>query len=63
MTEQLGRHARSGDIVAFGPIALLAHTVENGRVATVGLRLPEPEEPTFKEQVASLRARVRKLLG
>jgi cell volume regulation protein A len=63
MTEQLGRHARSGDIVALGPIALLAHTVENGRVSTIGLRLPEPEEPTFKEQVASLRARARKLLG
>ena len=44
-TENLGRPARTGDIVQLGPIALLAHKVENGRVTTVGLRLAEPEEP------------------
>ena len=43
-TEQLGRAAKTGDIVQLGPIALLAHTVANGRVTTVGLRLAEPEE-------------------
>ena len=43
-TEQLGRPAKTGDIVALGPIALLAHKVENSRVTTVGLRLAEPEE-------------------
>jgi cell volume regulation protein A len=43
-TEHLGRAARTGDIVQLGPIALLAHTVANGRVTTVGLRLAEPEE-------------------
>ncbi|OYV49073.1 MAG: hypothetical protein B7X06_00085, partial [Verrucomicrobia bacterium 21-51-4] len=43
--EQLGRAARAGDIVELGPIALLAHQVEGGRVTTVGLRLAEPEAP------------------
>jgi cell volume regulation protein A len=62
MAEQLGRTPRNGDIVSLGPIALLAHTVQNGVVTTVGLRLPEPEEVTWKEQLAALRARVRNLL-
>ena len=44
-TDQLGRAARHGDIVVLGPIALLAHTVVDGRVTTVGLRLAEPEAP------------------
>jgi NhaP-type Na+/H+ and K+/H+ antiporter len=43
-TEQLRRPAKRGDVVALGPIALLAHKVENSRVTTVGLRLAEPEE-------------------
>ena len=43
-TEQLRRPAKTGDVVALGPIALLAHKVENSRVTTVGLRLAEPEE-------------------
>jgi potassium/hydrogen antiporter len=62
MAEQLGRTARNGDIVSLGPIALLAHAIENGRVTTVGLRLPEPEEIGWKEQFAALRGRLRKLL-
>ncbi len=37
--------AKTGDIVGLGPIALLAHKVEDGRVTTVGLRLAEPELP------------------
>lgn len=45
-TEQLGRAARAGDIVDLGPIALLAHKVEDGKLATVGLRLAEPETAT-----------------
>jgi len=43
-TEQLRRPAKTGDVVQLGPIALLAHKVENSRVTTVGLRLAEPEE-------------------
>jgi hypothetical protein len=30
--------------VPLGPIALLAHQVTNGRVTSVGLRLPEDDE-------------------
>jgi cell volume regulation protein A len=63
-TEQLGRPAKTGDIVALGPIALLAYTVENGRVITVGLRLAEPEAPaTWGGRIKALRDRLQKLLG
>jgi cell volume regulation protein A len=62
--EQLGRPARVGDIVALGPIALLVHQVESGRVATVGLRLAEPEAPeTWRERLALWRDKARRLLG
>ena len=44
--DELGRPARSGDVVELGPIALLAHKVEDGKVTTVGLRLAEPEAAT-----------------
>jgi potassium/hydrogen antiporter len=43
-TENLGRAAKTGNVVQLGPIALLAHKVDKGRVVTVGLRLAEPEE-------------------
>ncbi len=44
-SEQLRRRVKTGDIVELGPIALLAHKVDSGRVTTVGLRLAEPEPP------------------
>lgn len=44
--EQLGRAAKAGDVVALGPIALLAHKVDDGRVTTVGLMLAEAEGST-----------------
>jgi cell volume regulation protein A len=43
--EQLRRRVKMGDVVELGPIALLAHQVNSGRVTTVGLRLAEPEAP------------------
>ena len=46
--EQLRRRAKTGDIVELGPVALLAHTVDNGLVTTVGLQLAEPEEATVR---------------
>jgi cell volume regulation protein A len=62
--EQLRRRARTGDIVELGPIALLAHKVENGLVTTVGLRLAEPEEPTgLGGRVEALRRRIRDYLS
>ena len=63
MAEQLGRAPRKGDIVALGPIALLVHAVEAGRVSTVGLRLPEPEtDSDWRVPFRKLRERWRKLL-
>jgi cell volume regulation protein A len=62
--EQLGRPAKVGDVVELGPIALLAHQVENGRASTVGLRLAEPEAPAdFAGQARALWKRVQKLVG
>lgn len=63
-TEHLGRAAKPGDIVALGPIALLAHRVEGGRVTAVGLRLAEPEAPaTWGGRVKSVWGRLRKPVG
>jgi cell volume regulation protein A len=62
--EHLGRPARGGDVVQLGPIALLAHKVDGGRVVTVGLRLAGPDTPdTLAEQAKALWKRVEKLLG
>jgi cell volume regulation protein A len=62
--EQLGRAPRIGDVVALGPIALLAHQVETGRVVTVGLRLAEPEPPeSWRERLTLWRDKARRLLG
>ncbi len=62
--EQLGRAPRADDIVELGPIALLAHTVDDSRVTTVGLRLAEPEPPeSWVERGKVLWARLQKLLG
>jgi hypothetical protein len=62
--EQLRRRARTGDIVELGPIALLAHKVENGNVTTVGLRLDEPEESVgLGGRFESLRRWIREYLS
>ncbi len=63
-TERLGRPVKTGDVVQLGPIALLAHKAEKGRVITVGLRLAEPEAPAdWAGRAKALWSRVRKLLG
>jgi cell volume regulation protein A len=62
--EHLGRAARKGNIVQLGPIALLAHKVENGRVVTVGLRLDEPEEAAdIAGRAKALWNRLQKYIG
>ncbi len=62
--EQLGHPAKTGDVVELGPIALLAHTVEDGQVTTVGLRLAEPELPdTWTGRGKVLWQRLLKLIG
>ena len=63
-TENLGRPAKTGDIVELGPIALLAHKVESGRVTTVGLRLAEAEEPAdWLGRLKSWWTRLQKWIG
>jgi len=54
IAEEVKRRPKQGDIVPLGPIALLAHQVANGRVTSVGLRLPEDDE-----EPATLRARLK----
>jgi cell volume regulation protein A len=44
IAEETKRRPRQGDVVPLGPIALLAHRVNEGRVTSVGLRLPEDDE-------------------
>jgi cell volume regulation protein A len=43
-SEELGRAPREGDVVRLGSIELVARRVAEGRLGTVGLRLPEEEE-------------------
>ena len=63
-TEHLRRRAKTGDIVELGPIALLAHKVEKGRVITVGLRLAEPEAPAnLTGRVETMWNRLRRYFG
>jgi cell volume regulation protein A len=65
IAEEVKRRPKQGDIVPLGPIALLAHQVANGRVTSVGLRLPEDdEEPAtvrarFKQAARKLWQRIR----
>ena len=56
IAEEVKRRVRQGDVVPLGPIALLAHRVNEGRVTSVGLRLPEDDE----EPVTGL-AKLRKI--
>ena len=41
--KRLGRGPHTGDVIPFGPVALVAHTVSEGKLTTVGLQLAEPE--------------------
>ena len=58
------RKPRKGDIVELGPIALLAHKVDNGVVTTVGLRLAEPEgQGDLIGRAKTVWKRIQKYLG
>src|SRR5262245_54496092 len=59
-TERLGHPPHSGDAVQLGPVRLLAHTVKDGEVATVGLQLAEPEPRRPPRPVRRLRAALRR---
>jgi cell volume regulation protein A len=59
------RPVRQGDTVPLGSIALVAHKVTDGRVATVGLRLAEPEPAAQAPETLAGRIRTagRRLLS
>jgi len=52
---EIKRRPKQGDIVSLGPIALVAHRVTDGRLASVGLRLAHENEPP-----ATLAAKIKK---
>ena len=52
--DEIKRRPKQGDVVPLGPIALVAHRVTAGRLASVGLRLAQDEEP------ATLAAKLKK---
>jgi cell volume regulation protein A len=57
-TEQFMRTPKEHDALRLGPMALVAHTVADGKVTTVGLQLAEPErEPRTPVQKAWTRLR------
>jgi cell volume regulation protein A len=51
---------KQGEVLHLGPIALVAHRIENDRIVSVGLRLPEDDEPE-ETWLGRLRGRVRRL--
>ena len=53
--DEIKRRPKQGDIVPLGPIALVAHRVTGGRVASIGLRLAEDDA-----QPATLPAKLMK---
>ena len=62
--ELLGRAPKADDVVALGPIALLAVKVEGGQVTTVGLRLAETEAPaTWGGRIKATWERLAKTFG
>jgi len=62
--EQLGRAAKVDDVVALGPIALLAVKVDAGQVKTVGLRLAETETPaTWGGRIKAVLEKLAKTFG
>jgi cell volume regulation protein A len=62
-TEELGHPPHSGDAVQLGPVTLLAHTVKDGHVVTVGLQLAEPEPRRPPRALRRLRAFMRRALA
>jgi cell volume regulation protein A len=52
---EIKRRPKQGDVVSLGPIALVAHRVTDGRLASVGLRLAQEDEPP-----ATLAAKIKK---
>jgi potassium/hydrogen antiporter len=58
---RFGTRAHPGDVLHLGPIALVAHTVSDGRVTNVGLRLAEPDRD-ISDAFSGWRRRLRRWL-
>ena len=65
IAEELGHAARPNDVLALGPITLVVQKVVDGRAATVGLQLaePDPVEAAPDTMLARVKARVRAALA
>lgn len=64
--QELKRMPKAGDVIDWGPVALVAQKVTKGEVTTVGLRLaePDPAEPqTLKTRARALLTQLQKYLG
>jgi cell volume regulation protein A len=60
--DQLGHATHVGDRLPLGAVALIAHAVHDGKVATVGLQLAEPETPAPRPRLLRrLRVALRRL--
>ncbi|HET7849436.1 MAG TPA: potassium/proton antiporter [Pseudolabrys sp.] len=65
-SEELKRPPKAGDVIDWGPVALVAQKVTKGEVATVGLRLaePDPAQPqTLTTRAKAWLTRLQKYLG
>jgi potassium/hydrogen antiporter len=59
--EQMGRPPRQGDRVQLGDIVLQAHTVDKGKLVTVGLQISEPDK--LEIAAAAIVARIKEFLS
>jgi cell volume regulation protein A len=61
--EALKRPVKQGDIIHIGSIALLAHTVAQGKVTTVGLQLADPDDDSgWQHRIKAVLTKLRKLV-
>jgi cell volume regulation protein A len=64
ITDELGHAARPNDVLALGPITLVVQKVVNGRAASIGLQLAEPDPVEAPQKLlARLRRRARRMLA
>ena len=62
IAEELHHAARPNDVLAIGPIRLVVQKVVDGKAATIGLQLAEPDPVTPATVLANLKQRGRAIL-
>jgi cell volume regulation protein A len=62
IAEELHHPPRPNEVVAIGPIKLVVQKIVDGRAATIGLQLAEPDPVTPETLLANLRRRGRAVL-